>query len=95
MNSTLPITDKRFYEKMIADNISFIDLDINGKTIQIEIAPVRHGRWIINDRDDGFHCSECNHFVPWDNTFALDWNKQLEYYKYCRCGAKMDLSKGE
>lgn len=56
----------------------------------IDAAPVRHGRWIMEqDYKDGtadFKCSNCEYD---DNFFT----KTLEIYiKYCpHCGAKMDL----
>ena len=44
-----------------------------------DVAPVRHGRWIVTDV---ITCSECQHFTR--SEFAGRWN-------YCpNCGARMD-----
>lgn len=48
----------------------------------VDVAPVRHGRWLCGDYYDiGDVCSEC------------DWDSQMTHpsYRYCpNCGAKMD-----
>ena len=57
------------------------------KGIIVDVAPVRHGRWILEREPDGkpycFHCSVCDddfHYIG--ITVAYD---------YCpNCGAKMD-----
>ena len=50
-----------------------------------EVAPVRHGHWIINS--DGYYpqCSEC-----------MSEPRGMEMTKYCgECGAKMDGDKND
>lgn len=44
-----------------------------------DVAPVVHGKWVYDEHDDMFHCSECR-----DSAVS-------NVYNYCMwCGAKMD-----
>ena len=51
-----------------------------------DIAPVRHGRWIDAESDDGctvWHCSKCSYPIKTICGYPI--------YKYCpMCGALMD-----
>ena len=59
----------------------------------VEAEPARHGKWIYGEHEiamcDGYRCSKCGYFVPWDYG-----HKSIDYineYHYCpSCGAKMD-----
>ena len=54
----------------------------------IEVAPVRHGRW-IKESDGGTRCSVCNKRVR-DVTGGGDEPVDLSDMPYCpKCGAKM------
>ena len=46
----------------------------------IDVAPVRHGRWILieTDEEQFFFCSECENKEYWESDFCPS------------CGAKMD-----
>ena len=50
------------------------------------------GRWIYGEDDvamcDGYHCSECGFFVPWD--YKRKFIDYIEDYNFCpHCGADM------
>lgn len=55
--------------------------------------PQRTGQWIYGEDDgqDGWYCSECEGFVPWDyEYYGLDGIDFIEDYKACPfCDAKM------
>ena len=53
----------------------------------IEAEPVKHGRWVSDDSDVLFHCSEC------ETQISTSWDYDCdEMWNYCpHCGAKMDL----
>lgn len=59
----------------------------------VEAEPVRHGKWIYGEHEiamcDGYRCSKCGYFVPWDYGHkSIDYIKE---YNYCpSCGSKMD-----
>ena len=51
-----------------------------------DVAPVRHGRWISNEGDVLFHCSEC------ETQISTSWDYDDLQWCYCpNCGAKMDI----
>ena len=61
----------------------------------IEAEPVKHGRWVADDKFDNgkssiFHCSECYYSKA---TSVLYTSEKLSADEpYCKkCGAKMDL----
>ena len=50
-----------------------------------DVAPVRHGRWISNEGDVLFHCSEC------ETQISTSWDYDDLQCCYCtNCGARMD-----
>lgn len=49
----------------------------------VDVAPVKHGRWIEADDGDGVVCSECG------TDFCTLFYRR-EDLKYCICGARMD-----
>ena len=59
-----------------------------------EYQPVKHGRWVFQNRydEDGrciFHCSECNFETKVFPCNLIPWQM---HEKYCTgCGAQMDL----
>lgn len=64
-------------------------MDIVSKALPLNVAIVKHGRWIDNqwiDYDEYLKCSKCGATVKLDSFFddIWDWN-------YCpNCGTKMD-----
>lgn len=55
------------------------------KGIIVDVAPVRHGRWISDEGDVLFHCSEC------ETQISTSWDYDDLHWDYCpNCGAKMD-----
>jgi hypothetical protein len=55
------------------------------------------GRWIYGEDDvamcDGYHCSECGFFVPWD--YKRKFIDFIKDYNFCpNCGSQM-LKEGE
>lgn len=60
--------------------------DENAKPCEhaIEVAPVRHGRWVMSsDRPDTIICTCC------DSAFDV-WKADIKRHHYCpNCGAKM------
>ena len=55
-----------------------------------DVAPVRHGRWIVDDITGIFKCSECDNDAPLETTGGEQWCSP-----FCHsCGAKMDGSEG-
>ena len=64
----------------------------------LDVAPVRHGKWIYGEdcvaMCDGYRCSNCGYFVPWD--YQHKFISYIEEYKYCpECGARMDAERKE
>ena len=61
---------------------------------EIEAEPVRHGRWIQQERPYGYHfsCSECGHEVAVPCSELIDPRDYVCYLDdYCgKCGARMD-----
>lgn len=48
-----------------------------------DVAPVRHGRWIENEYDSIFECSECG--------YSFENEGYKHFFNYCpSCGARMD-----
>lgn len=51
-----------------------------------DVAPVRHGRWVMNDQSTPV-CSRCGNVVA----FVSHPDRKWDFGKYCpNCGAKMD-----
>lgn len=67
--------------------------DVNLDSIPAaDVAPMRHGRWILTHRQAAsaiFKCSECGR----EETF--DSFHRLENTPYCHCGALMDWTEEE
>ena len=72
---------KRYFKNM--DEIQE-DLDMLFCMLPSEnVAPVRHGRWIIDSVDGKIACSDCG-------CIYLGYNGRLIPYYCPNCGAKMD-----
>ena len=61
--------------------------------------PVKHGRWIYGENEDGqdgIFCSECDHFVPWYYDYYDKTDDLINDNPRCpNCGARMDGGKNE
>lgn len=58
----------------------------------VDAVPVRHAKWIYGEdcvaMCDGYRCSNCGFFVPWD--YQHKFISYIEEYNYCpNCGARM------
>ena len=55
-----------------------------------DVAPVRHGRWIEQQKEYRIYgCSECNKVTLFEK-----WGDTVKPYDYCpNCGARMDEEK--
>ena len=57
-----------------------------------DVKPIRHGQWIYGENEeghDGYKCSECGKFIPWEyDKYDIDFIKEVHYCS--NCGAKMD-----
>ena len=52
-----------------------------------DVAPVRHGRWILDEKRYVIYCSECGEV----SGYSLNLRDVREENHYCpNCGAKMD-----
>lgn len=59
-----------------------------GKTPDADVAPVRHGRWVLDEKRYVIYCSECGEV----SGYSLNLRDVREENHYCpNCGAKMDL----
>lgn len=60
----------------------------------IEAEPVKHGKWIYGENEDGqdgIFCSECDHFVPWYYDYYDKADDLINDNPRCpNCGARMD-----
>ena len=63
-----------------------IDVHIRDTDDVVKVfVPVRHGRWISDEGDVLFHCSEC------ETQISTSWDYDDLQWNYCPdCGAKMD-----
>lgn len=75
-------------------NIPLSDLcDIFAEIPSEDVQPVKHGRWIFQNRNDEdgrhiYHCSECNLETKVFPCNLVAWQM---HEKYCaRCGTQMD-----
>ena len=64
----------------------------------VDAMPVRHAKWIYGEdcvaMCDGYRCSNCGFFVPWD--YQHKFISYIEEYNYCpNCGARMDAERKE
>ena len=63
----------------VDDTLDYIDSEPAA-----DVAPVRHGRWISDEGDVLFHCSEC------ETQISTSWDYDDLQWNYCPdCGAKM------
>ena len=57
-----------------------------------DVVEVRHGEWIYGESEeghDGYRCSECGEFIPWEyDEYDIDFIKKVHYCP--NCGARMD-----
>ena len=64
-----------------------------------DVQPVKHGRWIYGENDDGqdgIFCSECEHFVPWFYEYYDKSDDLINDNPRCpNCGCKQDLEGGD
>lgn len=81
------------YGKGVQDIIGHLLAYLRTEVPTIEAAPVRHGRWIEAEDDngkDGIVCSECGHFVPFDYEYFDNPSHLKQDNKICNnCGAIM------
>lgn len=72
------------------------DIDLSGEKFEAailkiqaaDVAPVRHGRWIIDEKRYVIYCSECGEV----SGYSLNLRDVREENHYCpNCGARMDL----
>lgn len=75
---------------MVSDTMAFVD-----ELPTIEAEPVKHGRWMYGENDDGqdgIFCSECEHFVPWFYEYYDKSDDLINDNPKCpNCGCKQDL----
>lgn len=66
---------KKYYQMLLCLSERYAE-----KMIANDVAPVRHGRWILVDTDEEqfFICSECENKEYWESDYCPN------------CGAKMD-----
>ena len=58
------------------------------RILAADVAPVRHGRWILDEKRYVIYCSECSAPV----SYYPNIKDVLEENHYCpNCGCKMDL----
>ena len=61
-------------------------LDYIGSEPAADVAPVRHGRWILDEKRYVIYCSECGEV----SGYSLNLRDVREENHYCpNCGAKM------
>ena len=76
--------------KSLTELSSVIEDLCNAPTV--DAVPVRHAKWIYGEdcvaMCDGYRCSNCGFFVPWD--YQHKFISYIEEYNYCpNCGARM------
>ena len=70
----------RYSREDAADCIRYMDA--------ADVAPVRHGRWVLDEKRYVVYCSECSEPV----SYYPNIRDVREENHYCpNCGAKMDL----
>ena len=81
-----------FTKARFGDYISAIQsmIDVVGSIEAADVQPVKHGRWIANNKDnrgyaDCYTCTNCDDYVY---TFTLMKDCEFEYCP--NCGARMD-----
>ena len=57
-----------------------------------DVVEARHGEWVYCESEeghDGYRCSECDEFIPWEyGEYDIDCIKEVHYCP--NCGARMD-----
>lgn len=57
-----------------------------------DVAPVRHGRWVVGKDHGDFGEAKC---TACGGILLVKWSDRLSEYRYCpNCGAKMELEGG-
>ena len=78
---------------MYWDRLDDVDKEAKECGHLLEVAEVRHGRWIAVDGDspcDEWDCTACGQRRTY--MCEMDADDMKEFYPYCpNCGAKMDL----
>ena len=85
------------YPNLIDKGLAYAVEDVIDEAPIVEAEPVRHGKWIECESENGIHfhkCSECGQRDMYQGTFT-DWNgRGFSFYfkrQYCPvCGALMD-----
>ena len=81
LKSPLSTLDAKFEVMEIFD---FVDHRVESA----DVAPVRHGRWVLDEKRYVVYCSECSEPV----SYYPNIRDVREENHYCpNCGAKMDL----
>lgn len=58
----------------------------------IEAEPVRHGRWVYDDKIGGLRYYQCTNCRKNDNECLAD-EHEIKWFKFCpKCGARMDAT---
>ena len=71
----------------ICENQGHADIDDILNVEVADVAPVVHGKWVLDRRIAGgayFKCSLCGRFIE------VIGSSTIERFPYCHCGAKMD-----
>lgn len=62
-----------------------------GRASSADVVEVKHGEWIYGESEeghDGYRCSECGEFIPWEyDEYDVDFIKEAHYCP--NCGARM------
>lgn len=75
----------------------FLDIVLSAPTA--DVAPVRHGKWVV-EKCEGvstiFACSNCSNEIKLRNAYFMKPTEcAAEWYPYCRCGARMDADEDD
>ncbi len=78
-------------------NLSGTAINIDDIPSEIDVAPVRHGKWEVSESGEMCTCSECGAVFDISiGTGCYVDGEELELPKYClNCGAKMDAERKE
>ena len=77
------------YQRGMQDAIDMLIPDVLEKIPDVDVQPVRRGRWKLTDNPSFRKCSECGAW--WSSDITDNY-----FTKYCpKCGAKMDLKDGD
>ena len=91
MNEYINLARARFEAKRYFKNMEEIQEDLDMLFCMLpseDVAPVRHGRWILDEKRYVIYCSECSAPV----SYYPNIKDVREENHYCpNCGCKMDL----